>query len=313
MKQLNGTKKFCKKNSKNKIKILIFGDLNNIIFRILTWHLLKLSKKNNIQIVKLFNTGKNNNLILNIVQFLLIKIFNPGNNNLIFNNTGFFLKYFSRLKIENIKSINEKKFVERIKKENYKYAFSFCCNQIFKKRLISAFSKVINYHSSILPKYKGLNSTLWSIFYNEKYTGFSYHYIDSKIDNGNIIFQKKFMINYNHSYKRIEIFKTLLAKNSMQKVLSLILLNFSGTKQKSEGNYYGKNDIKKLITFREIININKIKKIINIWGNIIFIKKNKKYFVTKISNSGQILRISHYPVFIYKILKSIKMNIEIFK
>ena len=312
MKQLIGTKKFYKKNSKKKIKIVIFGDLNNIICRILTWELLKLSKKK-IQVVKLFNTGKNSNLILNIIQFILIKIFNIGNNNLIFNNTGFFLKYFSRLKIENIKNINEKKFVERIVKGNYKYAFSFCCNQIFKKKLISAFYKIVNYHSSILPKYRGLNSTLWSIFNNEKYTGFSYHYIDDKIDNGNIIFQKKFKINYNYSYKKIEIFKTLLAKNSIQKVLSLLLLNTSGTKQKGSVSYYGKINIKKLIIFREILDINKINKIIKIWGYIVFIKKNKKYFVTKITDNGQILRISHYPIFIYKILKSIKTNIDIFK
>lgn len=309
MKQLIGTKKFYKKNSKKIIKILIFGDLNNIICRILTWELLKLSKKKKIQVVKLFNTGKNNNLILNIIQFILIKIFNIGNNNLIFNNTGFFLKYFSRLKIENIKNINENKFVERIVKGNYKYAFSFCCNQIFKKKLISSFYKIVNYHSSILPTYRGLNSTLWSIFNNEKYTGFSYHYIDDKIDNGNIIFQQKFKINHNFSYKKIEIFKTLLAKNSLQKVLSLLLLNTSGTKQKGRVSYYGKNDIKKLITFREISNINQIKKIINIWGFIVLIKKNKKYFVTKISDRGQILRISHYPMFIYKIFKSININI----
>lgn len=294
---------------KKKFKIVIFGDLNNIICRILTWHLLKISKKNNIEIIKLINTGKNkDNLLLNVIEFFLIKLFNKFDNNLIFNNTGIFLKNFSRINIENIKNINDKEFIHNIKNNNYDYAFSICCNQIFKNELISSFHRVINYHSSILPKYKGLNSTLWSLLFKEKYTGFSYHYIDNKIDNGCIIFQDKFKINYNHSYKKIEIFKTLLAKKSLQKVISLVTKNFNGNKQKKNGSYFGKNEIKKLITFKKIKNINNIKKIINIWGGIILIKKNKKYFITKISNTGKILRISHYPVFIYKIIKLIKGN-----
>ena len=252
---------------KKKFKIVIFGDLNNIICRILTWHLLKISKKNNIKIIKLINTGKNKeNLLLNVIEFFLIKLFNKFDNNLIFNNTGIFLKNFSRLNIENIKNINDKKFIHNIKNNNYDYAFSICCNQIFKNELISSFHRVINYHSSILPKYKGLNSTLWSLLFREKYTGFSYHYIDNKIDNGCIIYQDKFKINYNHSYKKIEIFKTLLARRSLQKVISLVTKNFKGNKQKKNGSYFGKNEIKKLITFKKIKNINNIKKIINIWG-----------------------------------------------
>ena len=185
----------------------------------------------------------------------------------------------------------------------YDYAFSICCNRIFKRKLIKSFNKIINYHSSILPKYKGLNSTLWSIFFKEKYTGFTYHYIDSKIDNGNIIFQDQFKIHYNYSYKKIEIIKTQLAKQSLQKVLTLLIKKFDGFKQKKNSSYYGKNEIKKLITYRKIQNISRIKRIINIWGGIVLIRDNKKYFITKISSKGKILRISHYPVFIYKIIK----------
>jgi len=294
---------------KKKFKIIIFGDLNNIICRILTWQLLKISKKSNIQIVKLINTGTTKkNLILNIIDYLLINIFNIDKLSPFFNNKGIFLKLFSKLDIKYIKNINEKNFIINLRKNNYDYAFSFCCNQIFKNELISSFRKVINYHSSILPKYKGLNSTLWSIFCKEKYTGFSYHYINNKIDNGNIVYQEKFKINYNYSYKKIEIFKTLLAKKSLQKVISLVSKNFIGIKQKKRGSYFGNKEIKKLITFRKIKNIDKIQKIIDIWGGIIFIKNNKKYYITKISHKGKILRISNYPVLIYKFIKLFKRN-----
>jgi len=292
---------------KKKVDIVIFGDLSNIICRILVWQLVKISKKNNIKIAKFFNTEKNKeSLIINSIKFFLVKLFNPFNNSFFFNNTGIFLKLFSGLKIQNVEDINDNKFREILNSKKYDYALSLCCNQIFKKKTIKCFKKVINYHSSTIPLYRGLNSTLWSIFFNEKYTGYTYHYVNSKIDSGKIIFQDKFKINYKESYKKTEIIKTLKAKKSLEKVIKLILNNFKGISLKKKGSYYGRKEIKKILTYKKINNINLIKKVISIWGGIVLIKDNKKFVITKISDSGNILRISHYPVVVYKILKFIK-------
>tara|TARA_Y100001970_G_scaffold112700_1_gene140634 strand:- start:5538 stop:6422 length:885 start_codon:yes stop_codon:yes gene_type:complete len=292
---------------KKKVDIVIFGDLSNIICRILVWQLVKISKKNNIKIDKFFNTEKNKeSLIINSIKFFLVKLFNPFNNSFFFNNTGIFLKLFSGLKIQNVEDINDNKFRKILNSKKYDYAFSLCCNQIFKKKTIKCFKKVINYHSSTIPLYRGLNSTLWSIFFNEKYTGYTYHYVNSKIDSGKIIFQDKFKINYKESYKKTEIIKTLKAKISLEKVIKLILNNFKGISLKKKGSYYGRKEIKKILTYKKINNINLIKKVISIWGGIVLIKDNKKFFITKISDSGNILRISHYPVIVYKMLKFIK-------
>ena len=292
---------------KKKINIVIFGDLSNIICRILVWQMIKISKKNNIEIAKFFNTEKKKeSLILNSIKFFLVKLFNPTNDSFFFNNTGIFLKLFSGLRIQNVIDINDKKFREILNSQKYDYAFSICCNQIFKEKTIKCFKKVINYHSSTLPLYRGLNSTLWSIFFNEKYTGYTYHYVNSKIDNGKIIFQDKFKINYQISYKKTEIFKTIHAKKSLEKVIKLILNNFKGICLKKKGSYYGKKDIKKILIYKKISNINLIKKVISIWGGIVLIKDNKKFFITKISDSGNISRISHYPVIVYKMLSFLK-------
>ncbi len=292
---------------KKKVDIVIFGDLSNIICRILVWQMIKISKKNNIKIARFFNTEKKKeSLIINSIKLFFVKLFNPSNNSFFFNNTGIFLKLFSGLKIQNVEDINNNKFREILNSEKYDYAFSLCCNQIFKKKTIKCFKKVINYHSSTIPLYRGLNSTLWSIFFNEKYTGYTYHYVNSKIDSGKIIFQDKFKINYKESYKKIEIIKTLQAKKSLEKVIKLILSNFKGISLKKKGSYYGRKEIKKILTYKKINNINLIKKVISIWGGIVLIKDNKKFFITKISDSGNIIRISHYPVIVYKMLKFIK-------
>ena len=70
---------------KKKINIVIFGDLSNIICRILVWQMIKISKKNNIEIAKFFNTEKKKeSLILNSIKFFLVKLFNPTNDSFFF-------------------------------------------------------------------------------------------------------------------------------------------------------------------------------------------------------------------------------------
>ncbi len=96
--------------------------------------------------------------------------------------------------------------------------------------------------------------------------------------------------------------KTNLAKKSLKKVIDLVLKGYKGIIPSKKGSYYGKKDIKKITTFKKIKKIKLIKKIIGIWGGIIYIKKNKKFYITKINNYGRICRINYYPVFIFNIL-----------
>ena len=43
---------------KKKIKIVIFGDLNNIICRVLFWQMVKISKEKNIEVKKFIDYEK---------------------------------------------------------------------------------------------------------------------------------------------------------------------------------------------------------------------------------------------------------------
>ena len=52
--------------------------------------------------------------------------------------------------------------------------------------------KLLNIHPSLLPKYKGLNTHQRAISNNEeKYSGCTVHYVNSKLDSGKIILTKK--------------------------------------------------------------------------------------------------------------------------
>ncbi len=49
----------------------------------------------------------------------------------------------------------------------------------------------INYHPSLLPKYRGGTAINWAVINGEKETGVTIHYIDDGVDTGDIILQEK--------------------------------------------------------------------------------------------------------------------------
>ena len=60
------------------------------------------------------------------------------------------------------------------------------------KRFIKNFKgKILNIHPSLLPKYKGLSTHKKVLLNNEKYSGCTVHYVNSRLDSGKIILQKK--------------------------------------------------------------------------------------------------------------------------
>ena len=55
----------------------------------------------------------------------------------------------------------------------------------------------INFHGSLLPKYRGRTPHVWAIINNEKSTGITAHLIDAGCDTGAIVLQKKIKIEKN--------------------------------------------------------------------------------------------------------------------
>ena len=67
--------------------------------------------------------------------------------------------------------------------------------KILSNDLIKKFKgKIINIHPSLLPKYKGLNTHQRAINNKEKFAGCTVHYVNSRLDSGKIILQKKVKI-----------------------------------------------------------------------------------------------------------------------
>ncbi len=106
---------------------------------------------------------------------------------------------------------NEKKILHFLKKNQI---FLICLAgfmKILSKNFIKRFNgKILNIHPSLLPKYKGLNTHQRVIDNNEKFSGCTVHFVNSKLDSGKIILQKKVKVFKNDNSK-------LLAKRVLKK------------------------------------------------------------------------------------------------
>ena len=98
--------------------------------------------------------------------------------------------------------------------------------KILTKNFIKRFKgKILNIHPSLLPKYKGLNTHQRALNNNEKYSGCTVHFVNSKLDSGKIIIQKKVKISKKETKfslaKKILVQEHKLYPRAIQKVFSL--------------------------------------------------------------------------------------------
>ena len=102
------------------------------------------------------------------------------------------------------KTLAEKKIIAELKNKKIKLICLAGFMKILSKDFIKNFKgKILNIHPSLLPKYKGLNTHQRAISNNEKYSGCTVHIVNSKLDSGKIILQKKVKISKNDTAKSL--------------------------------------------------------------------------------------------------------------
>ena len=145
-----------------------------------------------------FISGTGSNL-KSLIKFSLKKV-SPIEVNLIVSNNvkAKGLKFAKLYKIKkkvynyNEKKVSEKRILKDLKLNNIKLICLAGFMKILSKDFIRKFKgKILNIHPSLLPKYKGLNTHHRAIQNKEKYSGCTVHLVNSKLDSGKIILQKK--------------------------------------------------------------------------------------------------------------------------
>ena len=96
------------------------------------------------------------------------------------------------------KSLDESRLLSTLKRQKIDMICLAGFMKILTKNFIKKFKgKILNIHPSLLPKYKGLNTHQRALKNNEKYSGCTVHFVNSKLDSGKIIIQKKIKISKN--------------------------------------------------------------------------------------------------------------------
>ena len=163
-----------------------------------------------------FISGKGSNL-KSLIKFSKVKKSPISINFIISNNSKSkglkYSKIFNiKKKIFNFKKkgLAESKILFELKRKKINLICLAGFMKVLSKSFINNFDgKILNIHPSLLPKFKGLNTHERAINSKEKYSGCTVHFVNSKIDSGKIILQKK-----------VKILKNDTAKTLAKKVLS---------------------------------------------------------------------------------------------
>ncbi len=105
--------------------------------------------------------------------------------------------------------------------------------------------RLFNIHFSLLPKYKGVYTSIFPILNGEEYSGVTLHKINSGIDTGDIVTQKKFIIGINETardlyFKYLKFGFDLFKEN----IIGLIKNQFTLEQQSKIGSsYYSRNEL----------------------------------------------------------------------
>lgn len=97
--------------------------------------------------------------------------------------------------VHRTEDVNSEAFRTLLRDLGVEFIVSISGTQLYKKdlRMQTPFG-IVNCHGALLPKYRGLMPSFWTLANNEEWGGVSVHYVDRKLDNGPIVVQKKYKI-----------------------------------------------------------------------------------------------------------------------
>lgn len=100
--------------------------------------------------------------------------------------------------------VNSEEFRAHLRQKGVQFIVSISGTQYYGRKLREQCSHgIVNCHGALLPRYRGLMPSFWTLCNGECEGGVSVHLVDAKIDNGPIIVQKRYRIHPHDSLEDV--------------------------------------------------------------------------------------------------------------
>lgn len=120
-------------------------------------------------------------------------------------------------------NVNSESFRKNLRDLDVQLIISISGTQFYGKALREQTSAgIVNCHGALLPKYRGLMPSFWTLSNGEEQGGVSVHFVDEKLDNGPIIVQRSYRIHPHDTLEQIMARSKDLAAEAIIECVSLI-------------------------------------------------------------------------------------------
>ena len=130
-------------------------------------------------------------------------------------------------------------------------ALSVGCRQVFRPPLLAAFEVAANFHDGLLPAYRGLGATAWSLYHDAAVSGYSFHRMEAGIDTGPVLLDEALPVADGAGALAMLRAKTARAAGRMDEVLGCLIERRPGRTQAGGGAYYGERERREVTAVAE--------------------------------------------------------------
>jgi methionyl-tRNA formyltransferase len=131
--------------------------------------------------------------------------------------------------------LNDPAFVAEVRELRPDAALALMVPTIFGEPLLQACRAPVNYHNGLLPGYRGVASTEWSIYEGVDRSGFTFHRMTVGIDEGPVLMQDSVAVAPGATPVGVERAKTKLAVARMSEAIGLLVAGDPGVAQQGAG------------------------------------------------------------------------------
>ncbi len=141
------------------------------------------------------------------------------------------------------RNVNDPAFLDELRTRwRPTLGLSLGCIQIFRPPLLECFDLVVNYHDGLVPHYRGVRATAWSLYRRERFTGYTYHRMDARVDTGHVLLQGRLGVEAGVPAAVVSSAKTDLAARDARTVLDRMVSRDPGQPQPGGGGYFSRRD-----------------------------------------------------------------------